>query len=57
MDEDDIRGWHELPVSQGVGALLSEAEELKRCWTVGSRMIEQFDEQESSEEDDDKDSE
>lgn len=57
MDEDDIRGWHELPVSQGVGALLSEAEELKRCWTVGSRMIEQFDEQESSEEDDDEDSE
>lgn len=57
VDEDDIRGWHELPVSQGVGALLSEAEELKRCWTVGSRMIEQFDEQESSEEDDDEDSE
>lgn len=46
VDEDDIRAWHALPESKG-----HDADNLRRCWTVGSRMIEQFDEQddESSE--------
>ena len=48
MEEDDIRAWHRLPSSQGDGD-----EQMKKCWLVGGRMIEQFDEQESDEEDED----
>ncbi|KAF9264793.1 nucleotide-diphospho-sugar transferase [Marasmius fiardii PR-910] len=42
VEEEDIRAWHRLPGSQGRGN-----EQMKRCWLIGGRMIEQFDEQES----------
>ncbi|KAI0797687.1 hypothetical protein C8Q75DRAFT_861962 [Abortiporus biennis] len=51
VDEDDIRAWHKKPVSKGIdlkeGVFL---ENVKRCWAIGTRMIQQFDEQESSSE-------
>ncbi|KAK1232011.1 translation initiation factor eIF-2B epsilon subunit, GEF [Marasmius sp. AFHP31] len=50
VEEDDIRAWHRLSSSQGDGN-----EEMKKCWLIGGRMIEQFDEQESDDEDDDED--
>ena len=56
MEEDDIRAWHKLPTSRMSGGS-SLAENMNRTWSVGSRMIQQFDEQEDeseeeSEEDD-----
>ncbi|KAI0928588.1 hypothetical protein AcW2_004551 [Taiwanofungus camphoratus] len=52
VEEDDIRAWHARPAAHGAelkpGAL---REGVEKCWTVGARMIAQFDEQESSEED------
>ncbi|TCD64443.1 hypothetical protein EIP91_004088 [Steccherinum ochraceum] len=52
VEEDDIRAWHRTAAAKGEhlkeGTTLLE--HVQRCWTVGSKMIEQFDEQESSEE-------
>jgi len=48
VEEDDIRAWHKIPASKGSNASGEVAERMKRCWTIGSRMIEQFDEQEDS---------
>lgn len=53
VDEDDIRKWHAMPESKG-GDSSAEATNMRECWAVGARMIEQFDEQE---EDDDDESE
>ncbi|PCH38105.1 nucleotide-diphospho-sugar transferase [Wolfiporia cocos MD-104 SS10] len=51
VEEDDIRTWHARPASKGgeqkPGSL---REGMEKCWAVGKRMIEQFDEQESEEE-------
>ncbi|KAG6850579.1 hypothetical protein H0H93_011247 [Arthromyces matolae] len=51
VDEDDIRKWHSLPGSKGVGVKASDSvvEHLKKCWLIGAHMIKQFDEQESDE--------
>ncbi|KAJ7285945.1 nucleotide-diphospho-sugar transferase [Mycena rebaudengoi] len=59
VDEDDIRAWYALPAAKGVGlAPGPTTDNVKRCWAVGSRMIQQFDEQESDdEESDDEESE
>lgn len=52
VEEDDIRAWHALPASKGVGLSDGElSENIKRCWVVGAKMIQQFDEQDSSESD------
>lgn len=51
VEEDDIRAWHALPSSKGTGTGAA-AENMHRCWMVGTRMLEQFDEQ-----DDESDSE
>jgi translation initiation factor eIF-2B subunit epsilon len=57
VEEDDIRAWHKLPTSRmsGTSAL---AENMNRTWSVGSRMLQQFDEQEDedSEESEEEDS-
>ncbi|KAJ7098016.1 nucleotide-diphospho-sugar transferase [Mycena belliarum] len=53
VDEDDIRGWHGLAESRGGAG--AAGENVRRCWSVGARMIEQFDEQESESEDEDED--
>ncbi|CAL1704887.1 unnamed protein product [Somion occarium] len=51
VEEDDIRAWHARPEAKGEGLKdTSFAENVKRCWLVGTKMIEQFNEQESSEE-------
>ncbi|KAI5122066.1 hypothetical protein M0805_006049 [Coniferiporia weirii] len=44
VEEDHIRAWYSLPASQGTGEGAS-AENMRKCWVVGARMIEQFDEQ------------
>ena len=51
VDEDDIRAWHDLPESKGKGSGAT-AENMHRCWAVGSRMIQQFDEQDDESEED-----
>src|ERR1700733_6878587 len=45
VEEEDIRQWHAQPSSKGEGHKAGELENIKRCWTIGARMIEQFDEQ------------
>ena len=52
VEEEDIRQWHTLPASKGQGLDGGKAENMKRCWTIGSYMIQQFDEQGSDEGDD-----
>ena len=47
VEEEDIRQWHAQPSSKGEGHKAGKLENMKRCWTIGARMIEQFDEQES----------
>jgi translation initiation factor eIF-2B subunit epsilon len=51
VEEEDIRKWHSSPASRGEGGRVSEPQlsNLRKCWLVGKRMIEQFDEQESEE--------
>jgi len=51
VEENDIREWHESPTSQGLGLLPgTRTDNIKKCWEVGSRMIQQFDEQDDDEE-------
>jgi translation initiation factor eIF-2B subunit epsilon len=51
VDEDDIRGWHATPEAKGVDLKPGPVtDNIKKCWGVGSLMIQQFDEQEESEE-------
>ena len=52
VEEDDIRGWHILPgTSRGEGREGVERENFLKCWTIGTHMIQQFDDQDSSESD------
>lgn len=54
MEETDIREWHQSPTSQGLGLPAgTRSENMKKCWEVGSHMIQQFDEQDEDESDDD----
>ncbi|KZT26304.1 nucleotide-diphospho-sugar transferase [Neolentinus lepideus HHB14362 ss-1] len=51
VEEDDIREWHRQPASRGEGMKPGTfSENMEKCWAVGTRMIQQFDEQEESEE-------
>jgi translation initiation factor eIF-2B subunit epsilon len=53
VEEDDIRRWHALPASKGVGLEPGTiTENIKKCWSVGARMIVQFNEQDSDEDSD-----
>jgi translation initiation factor eIF-2B subunit epsilon len=53
VEEDDIRAWYALPAAKGVGLPGGPtAENVKRCWAIGARMIQQFDEQDSESESD-----
>jgi len=52
VEEDDIRGWHILPsTSDGDGREGAERDNFRKCWTIGTHMIQQFDDQDSSESD------
>ena len=52
VEEDDIRGWHILPsTSGGDGREGIERDNFRKCWTIGTHMIQQFDDQDSSESD------
>lgn len=53
--EDDIRNWHATGTAKGEGQKPDIRENYKRCWMIGARMIQQFDEQESEEESDEDD--
>ena len=47
VEEEHIRKWHKLPAAKGEGLKEgSMLEGVKKCWDVGQKMIEQFDEQE-----------
>jgi translation initiation factor eIF-2B subunit epsilon len=52
VEEEDIRNWHAQPEAKGEeikdGTLL---ENLQKTWIIGARMIHQFNEQESDDED------
>ena len=51
VEEDDIRAWHGLSQSKGIELPDGETKErTQKCWLVGAQMIHQFDEQESSSE-------
>jgi translation initiation factor eIF-2B subunit epsilon len=51
IEEKHIRDWHNKPKSMGLGLKDSvRAENMKSCWAVGERMIQQFDEQDSESE-------
>lgn len=51
VEEDDIRKWHATPESKGVGLKPGPVtDNVKKCWAVGGMMIQQFDEQEDSDE-------
>ena len=47
VEEDDIREWHKNPAPKESSSSTDITENMKRCWNIGTRMIEQFDEQES----------
>ena len=52
VEEDDIRGWHILPsTSSDEGREGVERDNFLKCWTIGTHMIQQFDDQDSSESD------
>ncbi|TDL27353.1 nucleotide-diphospho-sugar transferase [Rickenella mellea] len=51
VEEDEIREWHATSSSKGSGQG-TLAENMHKCWTVGGKMIEQFDEQEDESESD-----
>lgn len=54
VEEDDIRGWHILPsTSSDEGREGVERDNFLKCWTIGTHMIQQFDDQDSSESDND----
>ncbi|KAI8998514.1 nucleotide-diphospho-sugar transferase [Trametes punicea] len=55
VEEEHIRKWHSSPAARGEGLKPGSAlaEGVRKCWTVGAKMIEQFDaesEEESTEE-------
>ncbi|KAF9567546.1 nucleotide-diphospho-sugar transferase [Agrocybe pediades] len=48
VEEDHIRAWHLTPKSKGEDLKEGpEAENFKKCWMIGSHMIQQFNEQDS----------
>ncbi|KAJ7219182.1 nucleotide-diphospho-sugar transferase, partial [Mycena pura] len=51
VEEKDIRAWHGSAAGRGEGLQGGPiAENVKRCWTVGGRLLEQIDELESESE-------
>jgi translation initiation factor eIF-2B subunit epsilon len=50
IDEDDLRNWQQLPASKAVQD--DSAENHKKFWVIGSRILQQLLEQESEEESD-----
>ncbi|KII88609.1 hypothetical protein PLICRDRAFT_689604 [Plicaturopsis crispa FD-325 SS-3] len=53
IEEDDIRAWHDRPESKGEGLKPGDlTDNIKKCWIVGARMIQQFDAQDSDSDED-----
>lgn len=48
IEEEDVRAWHRKPESRGKKGVPG----MEKCWLVGSRMIEQFNAQDSGSESD-----
>ncbi|KAJ4488105.1 nucleotide-diphospho-sugar transferase, partial [Lentinula aciculospora] len=58
VEENDIREWHQSPTSQGLGLSPSvRTDNMKKCWEIGSRMIQQFDEHDEDSESESEDTE
>jgi len=56
VEEEDIRSWHAEPEAKGEGVQVGNLlENIQKTWIIGARMIHQFNEQESD--DDEGDSE
>ncbi|KAJ3735390.1 nucleotide-diphospho-sugar transferase [Lentinula guzmanii] len=56
VEESDIRKWHQSLLSQGLGLSPGvRTDNIRKCWEIGSRMIQQFDERDSSEDDSEED--
>jgi len=54
VEEDDIRTWYASPASRGDGQKPGPLQDnIEKCRTIGSHMIQQFDDQESEEESED----
>ena len=50
VEEDDIRKWHSLPASKGIGLNPGPTtDNIRKCWAVGTHLIAQFDEQSDDE--------
>jgi translation initiation factor eIF-2B subunit epsilon len=48
VEEEDIRRWHAQPEAKGEGVKSSALlENMQKTWIVGARMIHQFNEQDS----------
>ncbi|KJA27539.1 hypothetical protein HYPSUDRAFT_198273 [Hypholoma sublateritium FD-334 SS-4] len=45
VEEDDIRAWHALPNAQPEEGADALAENMRKCWMIGTHMIQQFDAQ------------
>lgn len=55
IDEDDLKNWQQLPASKiGQG---DSAENHRKFWVIGSRILQQLVEQDSEEESDEEDEE
>lgn len=48
VEEEDIRTWHGKKESKGEGGVLGG--NMEKSWAIGSRMIEQFDAQDTESE-------
>lgn len=58
VEEEDIRKWYASPAARGAGAGEgAAAKNMRKLWTVGSRMIAQFDAQGDSESEDESEEE
>jgi translation initiation factor eIF-2B subunit epsilon len=52
VEEEDIRHWHAQPEAKGEGIKNGTLlENVQKTWIVGARMIHQFNEQDSEDED------
>lgn len=53
VEEEDIQAWHALPASRAEDHKSGiVAENMKKCWMIGSHMIQQLGDQETDSEED-----
>lgn len=58
VEDDDVRGWLKLATSKGESLSPGPiAENYKKFWMIGARLLQQISEQESSDEESDEEDE